>query len=48
LNSSGFHLQEGREDGCHRVVHPHIDGAEFALDSLGRRFDLFVVGDVSW
>ena len=40
------HVDEPREHGRHRVVHPDVDRAELAFAPLGRGLDLSVVGHV--
>jgi hypothetical protein len=39
-------LENIAENRGHRVVDPHVDSAPFALDALGRRLDLSVIGDI--
>ena len=42
----GVGIPDGREDGCHRIVDPDVDGAELPLDLVRRGVYLSRIGDV--
>ena len=45
-NSCGLDVDHPREHRRHRIVDPHVDRPQLALDPLGGRLDGVVVSDV--